>query len=448
MKKLSAFVTLLLVLQLVLPFMATTQAEELNVPTNYLAIGDSLAAGMNEKGEIGKGYADFIAQLFSDEESEVKFNKGFSYPGYTTEDVLKDIQANVTKPIYDLNGPSQATVGIKQSIEQADFITLSAGANDVLKYVNRTETGEFNFDIAGVLVGIQNVAANYEKIFEAIHAINPDVDVSVMGLYNPFPHLQDPAKQAQLNMLVATMNNSIKVIVEKNEGVFSSVADLIASNSEVYLPNPNNIHLSQAGYEVVAEQMVADYFAAIEKETPLEDAFSDISTHWGRDFINVAYDYGIIKGFEDGTFKPNTDLTRVQAVSVLTRAFELTATKPAPFKDISQYPQDIQNEIAAAFEAGLLKENNGVFNPKGTITRAHFALMLMRLSNNVTGEEYVPAQIAPFTDIENFDQETKYAISYLYDYEIVEGTSPGKFSPNNKLTRAQIAKILVLTLSE
>ncbi|MER1959045.1 MAG: S-layer homology domain-containing protein [Solibacillus sp.] len=455
MKKFSIVAAFILMLQLILPVTIPAQAEESD-GLNYLALGDSLATGVNELNELGLGYADFIAKGYSDDPAAIHFNKGFSLPGYTTVDVLNDIEKNVTKPIYDLNGVSQKTATIHQAIKEADFITLSVGANDVLKNVTRSESGAFSFDAAGVLGSIQQVSTNYEKIFKSIYALNPEVDLIVMGLYNPFPHIQDSAIQAQLNMLVTTMNNSIKAVVEANSGIFSEVAPLIAEDVAVFLPNPNNIHLSEAGYEVVAEKMMEDYFAAILADLeealidePVNEApFTDIANHWGKDYINIAYADGFIKGYEDGTFKPNTNMTRVEVLSVIARAFELEATKPAPFKDISNYTQQTQNEIAAAYEAGLVRENEGYFNPKGEITRAQLALILMRLSNNLAGEAYEPEVIAPFNDIKNYDRETQVAITFLYDIDVVQGTSATTFSPKGNLTRAQFAKILVLTMSE
>ena len=455
MKKFTIVAAFILMLQLVLPVTIPAQAEESD-ELHYLALGDSLATGINELGEVGLGYADFIAKGYSDDPAAIHFNKGFSMPGYTTVDVLSDLENNVTKPIYDLSGLSQKTATIQQAIKEADFITLSVGANDVLKNVTRSESGEFSFDAAGVLASIQQVATNYDKIFKSIYALNPEVDLIVMGLYNPFPHLQDPTIQAQLNMLVTTMNNSIKTVVAANSGVFSEVAPLIAEDVKVFLPNPNNIHLSEAGYKVVADKMMEDYFAAILAdledaliEEPVSEApFTDIANHWGKDYIQIAYADGFMKGFDDGTFKPNANMTRVQVLSVIARAFELEATKPAPFKDMSHYAQQTQNEIAAVYEAGLVRENDGYFNPQGQITRSQLALILMRLSNYLAGEAYEPEAMAPFNDIRNYDREAQVAITFLYDIDVVQGTSATTFSPKGNVTRAQLAKILVLSMTE
>ncbi|MER2113880.1 MAG: S-layer homology domain-containing protein, partial [Solibacillus isronensis] len=148
------------------------------------------------------------------------------------------------------------------------------------------------------------------------------------------------------------------------------------------------------------------------------------------------------------TFQPNANMTRAQVISVISRAFGLTATNKAPFKDISHYAQQTQNGIAAAYEAGLIKENKGYFNPQGKITRSQLALILMRLSTVQAGQQYVPAKQAPFHDIANYDREAQLAITFLYDTGVVQGTSATTFSPKGNVTRAQVAKILVLAINE
>jgi tellurite resistance protein TehA-like permease len=65
-----------------------TSAPSWTLPIDYLAIGDSLAAGVTSNNELGKGYADFLAGSMMEIGTLKTYNKGFSYPGYKTTDVL------------------------------------------------------------------------------------------------------------------------------------------------------------------------------------------------------------------------------------------------------------------------------------------------------------------------------------------------------------------------
>ena len=50
-----------------------------------------------------------------------------------------------------------------------------------------------------------------------------------------------------------------------------------------------------------------------------EQTFSDIQGHWAEKYIQRAAELGWIKGFEDGTFRPDTYITRAQAMTMINR---------------------------------------------------------------------------------------------------------------------------------
>ena len=49
------------------------------------------------------------------------------------------------------------------------------------------------------------------------------------------------------------------------------------------------------------------------------DSFTDISGHWAEDYIHEAAAHGWIKGYEDGTFKPDQLITRAEAMTLINR---------------------------------------------------------------------------------------------------------------------------------
>lgn len=50
-----------------------------------------------------------------------------------------------------------------------------------------------------------------------------------------------------------------------------------------------------------------------------EQTFSDIQGHWAEKYIERAAELGWIKGFEDGTFRPDAYITRAQAMTMINR---------------------------------------------------------------------------------------------------------------------------------
>jgi len=59
------------------------------------------------------------------------------------------------------------------------------------------------------------------------------------------------------------------------------------------------------------------------------DLFPDISTHWAKEYINRSAWKGWVNGFEDGTFRPDDNITRAQAVTLINRVLNRLPESPA-----------------------------------------------------------------------------------------------------------------------
>ncbi len=79
--------------------------------------------------------------------------------------------------------------------------------------------------------------------------------------------------------------------------------------------------------------------------------FSDVSSHWAKDEISIAANHGWIKGYEDGSFKPDQKITRAETMTLVNRVLKrLPETKDDLHKDMKTWP-DNQNESAWFYRA-------------------------------------------------------------------------------------------------
>ncbi|MEY9979370.1 S-layer homology domain-containing protein [Lysinibacillus sp. RC79] len=528
-KKFRFLAASVLALQLVVPIGVNAEeqrdyiAPSWVVQADYVALGDSLAHGMNEVGIIGLGYTDFVAQTLQQDGLITSYNKGFAYSGYTTKDVFEDIQNNVEKPVVGFGYQSEK-VKLRTSIKEAEIITLTAGANDLIPILKESQTT--GISAAAMLKASQEAIKNIAAILEEIKKLNPNAQVYVMGYYNSFPYYSEDL-QKQFIMLLKVMNATIKTTVEKAGAVFVPTYDIVAKDVPSYLPNPENIHLSEAGYLAVANEAflpaikastlwdvsktiqanmkdsttvkiswqeatdnvgVTSYnvyvngkltftqnaeTTAITLDNLTENtaytvavkavdvaghesiqsptvtfttgrtlSFTDIENHWAKEFMLKAAEEGIMKGYADGTFRPEQNVTRSQAATMLVRNLGLTTKEQAPFTDIASYDIGTQSEIAAAYAYGLIKGTNGKFNPGLPVTRAQLAVMINRAYEHQQKQPYAVKGKAPFSDIASYNEETKHAITMLYELDIVRGNE-GEFSPESPTKRSHAAKIFV-----
>ncbi|WP_223837203.1 S-layer homology domain-containing protein [Paenibacillus oceani] len=124
------------------------------------------------------------------------------------------------------------------------------------------------------------------------------------------------------------------------------------------------------------------------QESPFEDVQT---TDWYSGVIHTAYEYKLIDGFEDKTFRPNDKITREQAMVILAKAMTITDLKaklPASaaertilaYQDASDASAWALGSIADIIQAGIVSGRNGAeLAPKAYITRAEVATILQRL---------------------------------------------------------------------
>ncbi|WP_134685308.1 GDSL-type esterase/lipase family protein [Brevibacillus migulae] len=132
-----------------------------------------------------------------------------------------------------------------------EVITLNAGANDLLKQLTINQSG-VSLDSEKVPVILEQVQKNTREILKEIKIQNFRAKVYVMGYYNAFPYIPEE-QQEQLLPVLDQLNKVIEKEAKRADAAFIPTAKPIAKDFAAYLPNPQNIHLSEEGYEVVAD---------------------------------------------------------------------------------------------------------------------------------------------------------------------------------------------------
>lgn len=114
-----------------------------------------------------------------------------------------------------------------------------------------------------------------------------------------------------------------------------------------------------------------------------EAIFTDVSAnHPYAEGINALTSAGIVKGFGDGTFKPDATVTRGQAAKMIAGALKLDTTnvKNPNFKDIATSNQ-YYSQIAALVGTGFVNGyEDGTFRTADKITHAQLAKILTNVS--------------------------------------------------------------------
>lgn len=174
-----------------------------------------------------------------------------------------------------------------------------------------------------------------------------------------------------------------------------------------------------------------------------KNIFDDIDdVEWAKDAIVYLAERKIVNGVGAGKFAPNDTVTRAEMAKMISGVF-LTEEQSGenPFGDVSDADWSFEF-IKKAYASGIITGyDDGTFRPDDEITRQDAAVMLYRAAKKFNIEFY--AEITKsFVDENEFADYAKEAISNMYNMGFINGVGDNRFAPNEKTTRAQTAKII------
>ncbi|ANU16569.1 lysophospholipase [Planococcus maritimus] len=228
---------------LLLIAMGTTVSAEPQIPAAYVAIGDSLAAGQTPNRAIDSGYTDLIAQELTRNQPLAFYSKSLAFPGFTTSDVLESIESDEAKEL----------------LGSANIITVSAGANDLLRLVQATPAeGALSFGEIQADYALNGARENVETILSELEELAPSADIYVMGYYFAYPHARDSQKQGTAKQL-EQLNAILQQQAEQAGATFVDVSDRFGEDAVELVPNSGDVHPNMNGYQEMANAFFDHY---------------------------------------------------------------------------------------------------------------------------------------------------------------------------------------------
>ncbi|RAW15973.1 hypothetical protein DC345_10770 [Paenibacillus taichungensis] len=174
---------------------------------------------------------------------------------------------------------------------------------------------------------------------------------------------------------------------------------------------------------------------------PVEISFKDVEGHWAKDVIQQAIRIGIVKGYVDGSFKPDASITRAEFTVMLMNALQTEYTEATlSFTDRSNIGSWAQSAVASALQAGFIQgDSKGAFRPNEAVTRAEMAVIISRaLQLKVESSAH-----STFADDEQIPLWAKAAVAGLQKSGLLNGKGLNTFAPKDNTTRAEAVNLLL-----
>ena len=229
---------------------------------------------------------------------------------------------------------------------------------------------------------------------------------------------------------------------EKNIYIDEQMEDGLYKISQVYLKdNQNNeVWIGNSdinSYRDNLEDLSAGNFNV--QNNDINIVINDIKNHWASSDINNFINKGYISGYQDGTFKPNNDITRAEFVKIVNRLFGFTETSTVTFNDVKSNAW-FYNDIAIAQKAGYINgKTSTTFAPNDKITRQEVAVILTNIMNN---KDTVYDKINTFADGYKTSSWAKSSVEGAIEAGYLRGNDKGLLNPTGNITRAEAVTML------
>lgn len=148
-------------------------------------------------------------------------------------------------------------------------------------------------------------------------------------------------------------------------------------------------------------------------------SFSDVtSAHWAANYIGYMEQFGIVRGYSDGTFRPNAPITRAEFAAICCR-FEQLTDGAATFTDVPASHWAAKSISYAAKRGWVTGYADGTFKPGNNITRAEVAAVTCRLLERNADKEYIRAHLKELPRV--FADMNEQHWAYWYAMEAANG---------------------------
>ena len=156
----------------------------------------------------------------------------------------------------------------------------------------------------------------------------------------------------------------------------------------------------------------------IEADKTYSSTFNDVAKEcWAANYIGYMQQFGIVTGYEDGSFRPDAPVTRAEFAAIASR-FEKLTQGSASFTDVPDTHWAVRYINFAATRGWVTGYEDGTFKPEHSITRAEVAAVTCRLLERSADQTYIRSHIG---ELRTFADMTESHWAYWYAMEAANG---------------------------
>lgn len=225
---------------------------------SYAALGDSLTEGVGDATGQG-GFVPLFAKEIENSTGGSVSSQNFGKAGDTSTQIYNRMMKS--KKITD-------------GLKKANIITITIGGNDVLKVIRDNVTKLSSMTEKDFVKPEELYQARVKKLLDKIRENNPQAQIYVLGIYNPF-YLNFPDLTVMQNVIDSWNTATAGVVSQEKNTYFIPINNLLykgsgdkqaveadSSTSAVannLLYTEDHFHPNNIGYQIMADAVFANY---------------------------------------------------------------------------------------------------------------------------------------------------------------------------------------------
>ncbi len=184
--------------------------------------------------------------------------------------------------------------------------------------------------------------------------------------------------------------------------------------------------------------------------------YSDLEGHWAQKYIEDLVAKGLMSGYDDGTIRPENNITVCETLALLSRFYTLDTVQneliQSDYKDFvsTNVPSSISwayDEIAVCLAAGIITQSEiKSIDLTRTIQKEVLAMFLVRAMKMEKTASTLKDTALSFADAGKIGDSYKTHVALLVSLGIVNGDTSNNFNPQSSVTRAIVAKMVSVSL--
>lgn len=160
--------------------------------------------------------------------------------------------------------------------------------------------------------------------------------------------------------------------------------------------------------------------------TPYSGPYTDVAQgEWYTNYVNYLSSVGVITGYEDGTFRPDNNITRREFTAMISRLGQVVEAQSMSFSDVFADDWAI-DYIYTAFSNGWVNGyEDGTFRPDNNITRAEAVKIVNKyMGRSVDADGLSGVEYNRFPDVSTSHWAYYEIIEAANDHSYEDGTMP------------------------